>query len=102
MARLNAHELTTSRAFSSAVEQSKRPSIEQAEAPKAVRHFDTTRALKANNDSSTIDFAYFPDADPDNSEASELMRVPIIATNLTRPVSQRHAPEAEETVSIAA
>ncbi|KAK4541235.1 hypothetical protein LTR36_008151 [Oleoguttula mirabilis] len=97
MARLNAHELTTSRAFSSAIEQSKRPTTEQAGAPKAVRHFNTTRTLKANNDSSTMDFAFFPDADPDNTNASELMRVPIIATNLTRPTSARHAAEAEET-----
>ncbi|KAH9808847.1 hypothetical protein Tdes44962_MAKER06266 [Teratosphaeria destructans] len=78
LARIHAHELTTSRAFSIAVQQSKRPEAE-TDAPTAVRHFNVSRSLKANNDSSTIDFAYLPDFDPDNAEASELLRVPIIS-----------------------
>jgi hypothetical protein len=43
------------------------------------RHFNTSRSLKAVNDSSTIDFAYLPDIDaslePDRAE----IRVPILA-----------------------
>ncbi|CAD0109331.1 unnamed protein product [Aureobasidium uvarum] len=54
-----------------------RPNAEQKDDVKAVRHFNTSRALKAVNDSSTIDFAYFPDFDPDNAEASAL-RVPLL------------------------
>jgi len=97
VSRLNAHELSNSRAFSSAVEQSKRPTAESANAPKPVRHFNTSRTLKAVNDTSTIDFAFFPEfADPDNFEATQV-RVPIIPTNFSPPRTGAHAPE-EETV----
>ncbi|KAK5138343.1 hypothetical protein LTR08_003404 [Meristemomyces frigidus] len=98
LARLNAHELSSSRAFSTAVQESKRPAAESADAAKVVRHFNTSRALKAVSDTSTMDFAYFPDLDPDNKEAAEVMRVPIIMNNYTRPKTGAHAPEAKETV----
>jgi len=99
VARLNAHELTTSRAFSSAVEQSKRPTAESAaDAPKPVRHFNTSRSLKAVNDTSTIDFAFFPElADPDNFEATQV-RVPIIPTSWERSSASQAPHHVEETV----
>lgn len=45
------------------------------------RQFNTSRALKANNDTSTIDFAYLPDVDmfdPSLEEAGTALRVPIL------------------------
>ncbi|EMC97726.1 hypothetical protein BAUCODRAFT_33448 [Baudoinia panamericana UAMH 10762] len=98
ISRLNAHELANSRAFSTAIEQSRRPTAEAEGAPKAVRHFNVSRTLKTNNDTSTIDFAYFPDADPDNTDQLGQIRVPIIPTNMTPPRTGAHAPEVETVV----
>ena len=100
LARLNAHELSQSRAFSSAVEQSQRPTAESAGAANVVRHFNTSRALKSVRDTSTIDFAYLPDVEGHFDEAAEVMRVPIILANFSRPTTGAHAPEAKETVRI--
>lgn len=48
-----------------------------------------------------MDFAYLPDFDPDNAEASSMMmRVPIMPDNYNPPRTGAHAPVAEETVSI--
>jgi hypothetical protein len=104
ISRLSADEITSSRAFSTAVEQSKRPTAteQKTDSPSApVRHFNTSRALKSVNDSSTIDFAYLPDFDPDNVEASStlMMRVPIMPDNFSPVRTGAHAPEVE-TVSI--
>lgn len=82
MSRLSADDLTHSRAFSTAVDASKRPSAEQKDEVKAVRHFNTSRSLKAVNDSSTIDFAFMPDFDPDNSDAMPI-RVPLLHNNFS-------------------
>lgn len=54
-----------------------------AEAAKAAslpntRQFNTSRSLKAVNDSSTIDFAYLPDFDPDAGVAPPAVRVPLL------------------------
>lgn len=100
ISRLSADEITRSRAFSTAVEQSKRPTtIEQSktESSTPVRHFNTSRALKTVNDSSTIDFAYLPDFDPDNLEASSTLqlRVPLLPDNFSPLRTEAHAPEAE-------
>lgn len=99
LSRLNADELTHSRAFSTAVEQSKRPVVDKTEV-KPVRHFNTSRTLKAVNDSSTIDFAFLPDFDPDNADAVQI-RVPLLPTNFFPPRNGAHAPEADDAVSIA-
>lgn len=99
MGRLSADDLTHSRAFTTAVNNSKRPSAEQQEEVKAVRHFNTSRALKAVNDSSTIDFAYFPDFDPDNAEASAI-RVPLLHDNFSPARTGAHSPEAADEVRI--
>ncbi|CAD0023532.1 unnamed protein product [Aureobasidium pullulans] len=75
-----------------------RPSTEQKDEVKAVRHFNTSRTLKAVNDSSTIDFAYFPDFDPDNAESFTL-RVPLLPTNFSPARVGAHAPEADDAIS---
>ncbi|KAH0003321.1 hypothetical protein KCU78_g13966, partial [Aureobasidium melanogenum] len=95
MGRLSADDLTHSRAFTTAVNASKRPSTEQQDEVKAVRHFNTSRALKAVNDSSTIDFAYFPDFDPDNAEASAI-RVPLLPNNFSPTRTGAHSLEAAD------
>jgi hypothetical protein len=100
ISRLSADEITSSRAFSTAVEQSKRPTTTEQKTDSAstpVRHFNTSRALKQVNDSSTIDFAYLPDFDPDNVEASStlMMRVPIMPDNFSPVRTGAHAPEVE-------
>lgn len=66
-----------------------------------MRHFNTSRTLKKVHDTSTIDFAFLPDIDPDNVEAFE-MRVPIIPTNFSPTRTGAHAHEVEEIVSICA
>ena len=78
--RISAHELTNSRSFSTAVQNSKRPIPNPTEAG-TVRHFNTSRSLKAVKDSSTIDFAYIPDFDPDTRSAPVEFRVPILPQN---------------------
>jgi hypothetical protein len=101
MSRLSADDLTRSRAFSTAVNANKRPSAEQKDESKpAVRHFNTSRTLKANNDSSTIDFAYLPENifDPENPEAA--IRVPLLPTNFFPSRTGAHAPEADEEVCL--
>lgn len=66
-----------------------------------IRHFNTSRELKQPKDTSTMDFAYFPDLDPDNVDANLLaMRVPIIPDNYYPPRTGAHAPEVEEMVSL--
>lgn len=99
MSRLSADDLTHSRAFTTAVNASKRPTVEsKAEDAKAVRHFNTSRTLKANKDTSTIDFAFLPTNifDPENPEAA--IRVPLLPTNFFPNRTGAHAPEAEEQV----
>jgi hypothetical protein len=96
ISRLNAHELANSRAFSTAIDQSKRPSVASDTAPQTVRHFNTSRSLKAVNDSSTIDFAYLPNMAPDLIDDEGQVRVPIIPTNFSPPRTGAHAPEQEE------
>jgi hypothetical protein len=44
------------------------------------RHFNTSRSLKAPGDSSTIDFMFFPDFDPDANTAPAAIRVPLLPT----------------------
>ncbi|THY16260.1 hypothetical protein D6D00_08965 [Aureobasidium pullulans] len=99
MGRLSSDDLTHSRAFTTAVIASKRPSTEQKDEVKAVRHFNTSRTLKAVNDSSTIDFAYFPDFDPDNAESFTL-RVPLLPSNFSPARVGAHAPEADDAIVI--
>ncbi|KAF2872566.1 hypothetical protein BDV95DRAFT_389759 [Massariosphaeria phaeospora] len=82
MNRLSAHELTSARSFSTLVRDLKRPVPAATDISKPARHFNTSRSLKAVRDSSTIDFAYLPDYDPDAGSAP-ILRVPILPQ--TRP-----------------
>lgn len=75
--RLNADEMT--RGFSTAVDTTKRPEASSSRAPtQPTRHFNTSRTLKAVNDTSTIDFAYLPDFNPDLGTEAPKMRVPFV------------------------
>lgn len=49
--------------------------------PPQSRHFNTTRALKSVNDSSTIDFAYMPQFELAPDEDSHQIRVPLLPDN---------------------
>lgn len=109
VARIEANEVASSRAFSTVIKKSERPTAEQSssskkgtpygsfEFTKPVRHFNTSRDLKANNDSSTIDFAYLPSEvlHPENVDVYSQVRVPIIPTLDT---SSKRIVEPEETV----
>lgn len=103
--RLSAHELTNgTRTFSTAVDNSKRPLVGVPVTGHAFRHFNTSRELKSPNDSSTIDFAFIPDFDPDLGAAPVNIRVPILPTTTTPNPSYTfasaiEAAEAEEEVS---
>ena len=96
MSRLSADDVAHSRAFTTAVDASKRPSVDQKEEVKPVRHFNTSRSLKAVNDSSTMDFAYMPDFDPDN--AITPIRVPLLPNNFYPARTWAHGPEAADSV----
>ncbi|KAL9097345.1 MAG: hypothetical protein Q9165_000772 [Trypethelium subeluteriae] len=78
--RLSADELIKSRSFSTALDATRRPSTTSSASTststsKPVRHFNTSRALKAVNDSSTVDFAYLPRFESEVSEAQ--VQIPL-------------------------
>ncbi|MCJ1290465.1 hypothetical protein MMC34_002003 [Xylographa carneopallida] len=58
--------------------------ISESSAP-ATRHFNTSRALKAVNDSSTIDFAYMPQFTLGQTSPPEIMRIPLLPDNYEPP-----------------
>ncbi|KAF2117781.1 hypothetical protein BDV96DRAFT_570916 [Lophiotrema nucula] len=89
ISRLSADEITNSRSFSTAIQDSKRPIPEPASAGTPIRHFNTSRSLKAVRDSSTIDFAYIPDFDPDTNQ-SPVIRVPILPQTLPSEATKAH------------
>ncbi|KAF2266630.1 hypothetical protein CC78DRAFT_121603 [Lojkania enalia] len=98
--RLSTHETTKSRAFSTAIHDSKRPIPGPAAAGESVREFNTSRSLKAVNDSSTIDFAYLPDFDPDAGQ-SPVIRVPILPETQPSEANKAYtAVEVEEPVML--
>lgn len=80
----------------------KLPSSEAAawkhETGNSMRHFNTSRSLKAVNDSSTIDFMFVPDFDPDMKTAPTKINVPIILSTATSSATQAAAAEAEQPV----
>jgi hypothetical protein len=63
------------------------------------RHFNTSRSLKAVKDSSTIDFAYIPDFDPELSVTSEHLRVPILPFTQASEAAKAKFTEADTPVS---
>lgn len=79
MARLNADDLTHTRAFTTAINATRRPSADNNTQPKTAREFNTSRTLKAPKDSSAVDLAYLPEYDHDSSGAT--VNVPQINFN---------------------
>ncbi len=71
LSRLQADELSQSRAFST------RPTP-STPSPSPARHFNASRTLKATHDTSTIDFCYLPQSALDPLETEETFRVPIL------------------------
>jgi hypothetical protein len=78
------------------------PVPEASETGDKVRHFNTSRSLKAVADSSTIDFAYFPDFDPEASSEPEKLRVPIMPWTKITEATKAAAAEADEPVCVPA
>lgn len=68
-----------------------------AEPGTPARQFNTSRSMKAVNDSSTIDFCYIPDFDPD-AKTAPVMRVPILPETMRRSETAAVKAEAEEIV----
>jgi len=66
-----------------------------AESGAPVRQFNTSRSLKAVNDTSTIDFCYIPDFDPD-AKTAPVMRVPILPETMRKTEAAQIVAEAEE------
>jgi hypothetical protein len=100
MERLSAHELVNTHSFSTAMNsESKRPSASAPTSPLPVRHFNTSRTLKTVNDSSTIDFAFLPDFNPE-TEVAPILRVPLLPSTVLSSTStlNSYAVEAEDTV----
>jgi len=90
--------MASSRAFSTQVSKRPTPSATSAGTPN--RHFNTSRTLKAVNDSSTIDFAFIPDFDPDTG-VSSVVRVPILPqTNISEAAKAYTAADGEEEVGL--
>ncbi|KAF2759631.1 hypothetical protein EJ05DRAFT_509360 [Pseudovirgaria hyperparasitica] len=97
--RLSADAMLQSRSFSSAIQDMKRPAASEADAYMAmppVRHFNTSRTLKSVNDSSTIDFAYFPDFNPDVEAPPPSIRVPLLPQSVAAPNTAKFSEEAQE------
>ncbi|KAF2461623.1 hypothetical protein BDY21DRAFT_360706 [Lineolata rhizophorae] len=86
--RLTADEIVSTRGFTTAAAGTpdKRPSSTSTTTPASPaqptpsRHFNTSRALKAVGDTSTIDFAFLPDFDPDAASAP-VTNVPIVSAD---------------------
>lgn len=76
------------------------PVPEASETGAKVRHFNTSRSLKAVGDSSTIDFAFIPDFDPDTRSAPVEFRVPILPWSNPSEAAKAEAAEIEEPVMI--
>lgn len=65
------------------------------------RKFNTSRSLKAVGDTSTIDFAYLPDLDPDAGIPPPPMRVPLLPESLyPRSTKTSYSKEEEEIVGL--
>ncbi|KAE9966726.1 hypothetical protein EG328_008652 [Venturia inaequalis] len=63
------------------------------------RTFNTSRTLKAVNDTSTIDFAYLPDFDPDSKSApAASVRVPLLPPSLYPASTKTSYTKAEEEI----
>ncbi len=75
------------------------PIPDTSDTGKPVRHFNTSRSLKAVGDSSTIDFMFIPDFDPDANSAPLQVRVPLLPWAHPSEEIRAAAIETEEPVS---
>jgi hypothetical protein len=78
--------------------RSRGPRLSPSEPTEAGRQFNTSRSLKAVNDSSTIDFMFIPDFDPDTGRAPVELRVPMLPWNSATASVKEWFTEAEEPV----
>ena len=89
--------LPSSRAFSTINSKRPAPPTTSGTAP---RYFNTSRSLKAVNDTSTIDFAHMPDFDP-YSGSAPIVRVPILPQTESSEAAKVHtAADGEDAVCI--
>ncbi|MCJ1377671.1 hypothetical protein MMC17_000767 [Xylographa soralifera] len=79
------------------VEAPREIKISESSAPVS-RHFNTSRSLKAVNDSSTIDFAYMPQFTLGQTSPPEIMRIPLLPDNYEPPRRSLAHQEAMEPV----
>jgi len=82
--RLSAHETVNSRTYTTSTPSRPTPSSTSSSTSTNIptRHLNTSRALKAVADTSTIDFAYLPDFDPDLSASTPLPRIPLLPSDV--------------------
>jgi len=59
--------------------------IRTPHSPRSTRTFNTTRALKTPNNTSTIDFAYMPQYELSTDIAPEIARIPLLPNNYDPP-----------------
>jgi hypothetical protein len=76
------------------------PVPDTSDTGKPVRHFNTSRSLKAVKDSSTIDFMYIPDFNPDLQVSSGSLRVPILPWMQASEATKAELTEAETPVRL--
>ena len=74
------------------------PMPDTTDTGKPVRYFNTSRSLKSVGDSSTIDFMFIPDFDPDLNSAPLQVRVPLLPWAHPSEEVRAMAFEAEEPV----
>lgn len=73
---------------------------EASEMGSKVRHFNTSRSLKAVGDSSTIDFMFVPDFDLEAQSSPVALRVPILPWHNPSEAAKAKFTEAEEPVCL--
>lgn len=74
------------------------PIVESSETGAKIRHFNTSRSLKAVHDTSTIDFAYIPEFNGELQVEPEKLRVPILPWAEPSAAVKQEFTEKEESV----
>lgn len=93
---------TRKAAVAAATSLSEKKMVESKQAPPTTRHFNTSRTLKAPNDTSTIDFTFLPTPSTLSAPADIQIRVPILPTTLTptpKPISEPETLVMKPTIS---
>lgn len=81
-----------------AIDEAAADTKKAATAAQHSRQFNTSRSLKSVGDSSTIDFAYLPDFDPDAGMTADAMgvRMPLLPSESLYPQSTKTSYSKEE------